>query len=506
MDNAAENNPVASPEPLDLLISSLPPRVLLDIIKADDYLGRTVLQGFPVRVNSLAHQMVRQRLVREAMKTPELADALFTQWMSVYATLMAQLDAPDYEPTASQLQALTTTYGSEVLEYGLRHATRDDVRAWSSRLAEIRTVTRIPPQPTVAAPPSAPQGDDMSGVVADLRGKIALLQQHLQTVEEANVALQREVNGLKHQLQDASQEEGALRKRATVAEEHVEREQRRARKAEEELELLRKQLRAAQQEASGVTARRKPPVPDNAEVITLLQRAVSMLQPAVERVEKPTIVSAPTPSAPPPPPRSQGPAVSLPGQGGLQTFTVAAIVEALARNDDALIMRVRDGVARLSKQPDEERAVNEALYKAGVPSPILHGTLRPAVVDGSNVANMSPQSKGRLEYLRQIRRAAWEEGYFPVIIVVDASLRHQIDQPDQLMEMVERGEVIMANAGTSADELLIEEAANRHATLVTNDRMADWPAAKSIEKRHVEADRTGVRLSNFHRTARWFPW
>jgi len=503
----AENNPAPTPEPMDLLISTLPPRVLLDILKADDVLSRAVLQGFPVRVHSLAHQVVRLRLAREAEKAPELAKELYTQWMTVFADLMTQLNDPAYEPAASQLQALTTTYGAEVLEYGLMHAERPEVRDWSARLAEIRTVTRIV-GPAPATAPTVSRSDESSMVVAELRGKISTLQQHLQTIEEANTALQRELNAVKHQSQEASQEEASLRKRAVVAEEHVEREQRRARKAEEELEALKKKLRQAQQEVAGLPPRRKSTV--EAEVASLLQRALTLLQVPAEQPAKPVTSSAPSASvsAPPTPAtqRPKGPVVTVPTPHGQQTYTVAAVVEGLTRNDETLIERVRDGLARLANQPVEERAINAELHKAGVPATILHGPLRPAVIDGSNVANMSPQSKGRLAYLEQIRRAAWEEGYFPVITVVDASLRHQIDQPDQLMEMIERGEIIMAPAGTSADELLIEEAANRHATLITNDRMADWPAAKAIEKRHVEADRNTVRLSNFHRTARWFPW
>jgi hypothetical protein len=138
---------------------------------------------------------------------------------------------------------------------------------------------------------------------------------------------------------------------------------------------------------------------------------------------------------------------------------------------------------------------------------VLAGPLRPAVLDGSNVANMSSERRAHIAYIQQAQHSAWEEGYFPVLIIVDASLRHQIDQPDALMERVERGEIIMAPPGTSADALLIEEAAARHAVILTNDRMADWPAAAKLEKRHVELRNGAARLGSFHRSGElWLPW
>ena len=503
----AENSAL-SPEPLDLLVDTLPPRVLLEVIKNDAQLEYTVLQGFAARVTAFSHQVVRQRLTREAERQPELARKLYEEWLRVFAGLMTQLDDPAFDPTPTLLKALTTTFGGEVLDYGLRHAAREDVRVWAARLAEIRTTPRSA-TPAAAPTPAPAEPEERRDATADLREKIAALQQQLKTVEQANAAFQRDIATLKSELQQMITEETAQRKLAAAADERADREHRRARRAEEELELLRKQWRQAQ------TAYDKQPAPaalaNQAEVLTLLQRAVTLLRPEPEKVqkkEKATPAPAPAPTPNPPPTRATGaPSVTLPTTRGKQSYPIAGILAALARNDEALIGRLRDGVALLDKQPPEERAATLAeLQKAGVPRPILSGPLKPALIDGSNVANMSPQSKGRLAYLTQIRQAAWEEGYFPVILIIDASLPHQIDQPEQLLEMVERGEIVMVPAGTSADALLIEEANARQAVVITNDRMAEWPAAKTVEKRHIEASAAGVHLGNFHRSSRWFPW
>ena len=117
---------------------------------------------------------------------------------------------------------------------------------------------------------------------------------------------------------------------------------------------------------------------------------------------------------------------------------------------------------------------------------------------------MAPEQRAHLAFIEQAQRAAWREGYFPVHIIVDASLRYQIDRPDQLMALIERGEIEMAPAGTSADALLIEETVRQHAVLLTNDRMHDWPAAKELEKRHVELIGGNTCLGGFHRSSLWF--
>jgi len=186
------------------------------------------------------------------------------------------------------------------------------------------------------------------------------------------------------------------------------------------------------------------------------------------------------------------------------SHTPAQIQTALVHNDVTLINSVRDSLARLANNKGKERETLQTLLAAGIPKTVLTGPLRPAVVDGSNIANMSPQRKGRLIYLEQVRRAAWDEGYFPVIIIIDASLPYQIDTPEALFAMVERGEIEMAPSGTSADERLIDTALDLHAVIITNDRLTDWPNAKELEKRHVEFVNNVICLGSFHRS--WLPW
>jgi len=490
-----------SPEPLPLLIAALPPRVLLEIIKADQSLCQTVLQGFSARPASLAHGVVRRRLEGEMTRYPELAAFFFNTWKEIYGELLAELDDPEFTPDGLSLCPLRRDFGEAALHYALLHADREEVRAWAERMAEIG------PPDTEAPEPQSASGDVSTAQLAELHRRLLDVQHSTQAVQKEHEELKRELGELRQQYQLLSARESDLRRQYEAAEAGLEREGRRARRAEENAAALRKQLKQAE------TPPETPdePVPPSEliaaveEALTALQRGLGRL-PAPEREELPPHIPSPSVRAakPAPLPPAADPAVTLPMGRTRHTYRAGQIRQAVALNDEDFLGRIRDGLAKLAKTPDKERAAVETLVNAGIPTPLLTGPLHPAVVDGSNIANMSRSSRGKLAFLQQIRRAAWEEGYFPVIVIVDASLRHQIDQPDELMAMVERGEIRMAPPGTSADVLLIEETKGRGAVLITNDRMTDWPDAKKLEKRHVEMDRDSVHLGNFHNSAQWF--
>ena len=65
-----------------------------------------------------------------------------------------------------------------------------------------------------------------------------------------------------------------------------------------------------------------------------------------------------------------------------------------------------------------------------------------------------------------------EEGFRP-IVVVDAALRHQIDDRDAYEEMVETGMIRQAPSGTDADWFLLSFARELGASVVSNDRFRD---------------------------------
>lgn len=355
-------------------------------------------------------------------------------------------------------------------------------------------------QPSHPAVVQQPSGGDMKARQEE--------QKRLAALEHERDTLKHEVAQSRKQLEDMAEQVKTLQHANADAERRFEREQRRVRKVEEELERVRKELRQRKNIATALE-NQAPNVPD--EVINSVNEAIASLQRGLSAVlgSPEEVVTPPPPAkAQPKPAATNKPdiTIALPTRSGKNTFTVTQLLAGLHHNNQELLDKVRDGLAYLADNPGRERIVIAELTKAGIPDALLTGPLRPAIIDGSNVANANPkQKRARFAYLGQIQRSAWREGYFPVYIIVDASLRHQIDRSDLLMEAVDAGEITMAPAGSSADQLLIEEAKRQHAVLITNDRMNDWPDAKNIEKRHVELIGGTVCVGSFHRTRTlWF--
>jgi Zc3h12a-like ribonuclease protein len=95
-----------------------------------------------------------------------------------------------------------------------------------------------------------------------------------------------------------------------------------------------------------------------------------------------------------------------------------------------------------------------------------------ALVDGSNVAHSSEGGQGRLRNIELVVEKLREDGFEP-IVVADAALRHQIDQPEKYEAMIDAGEIRQAPAGTDADFFILSFARELDANIVSNDRFRD---------------------------------
>ena len=94
------------------------------------------------------------------------------------------------------------------------------------------------------------------------------------------------------------------------------------------------------------------------------------------------------------------------------------------------------------------------------------------LVDGSNVAHSTEGGPPMVANLLAIRDKLVEEGLEP-IIVADAALRHQIDDPRRYEQMIDDGLVRQAPAGTDADYFILAFARELNASVVSNDRFRD---------------------------------
>jgi hypothetical protein len=95
-----------------------------------------------------------------------------------------------------------------------------------------------------------------------------------------------------------------------------------------------------------------------------------------------------------------------------------------------------------------------------------------AIVDGSNVAYATEGERPVLANISLVCDRLQQEGY-EAIVVVDAALRHQIDERDEYERLVENGGIRQAPAGTDADYFILSFARELDAAVVSNDRFRD---------------------------------
>lgn len=105
-----------------------------------------------------------------------------------------------------------------------------------------------------------------------------------------------------------------------------------------------------------------------------------------------------------------------------------------------------------------------------------HTERKIALIDGSNVAHAGERESARLENITIICDKLEGEGFTP-IVVVDAALRHQIDNEQEYGRLVDKGTIRQAPAGTDADYFILSFARELGASIVSNDRFRDLQEA-----------------------------
>ncbi|HEX8285370.1 MAG TPA: hypothetical protein VF588_18590 [Pyrinomonadaceae bacterium] len=97
------------------------------------------------------------------------------------------------------------------------------------------------------------------------------------------------------------------------------------------------------------------------------------------------------------------------------------------------------------------------------------------VIDGANVAyeERSAGGKPKFSNLLKVRRELEEKG-FEAVILVDASLKYDIDDQEQLENLIRSQQVRQVPAGTDADFFIIQFSQELDALIVTNDRYKDY--------------------------------
>lgn len=97
------------------------------------------------------------------------------------------------------------------------------------------------------------------------------------------------------------------------------------------------------------------------------------------------------------------------------------------------------------------------------------------MIDGANVAweSQTPDRKPRVSNIVAAKRAVEDLGFVPIIIV-DATLKHHVDDPNQLEGLFESATILQAPSGAVADYFLLRTAGERDAQIVSNDEFEQY--------------------------------
>src|SRR3954471_1253560 len=104
----------------------------------------------------------------------------------------------------------------------------------------------------------------------------------------------------------------------------------------------------------------------------------------------------------------------------------------------------------------------------------MAGAKEVVIIDGANVAHEegSAGGKPKLSNLLKVRSELEERG-FEAIILVDASLKYDIDDQSQLENLIHSQQVRQVPAGTDADYFIIQLSEQFNARVLSNDRYKD---------------------------------
>ena len=99
------------------------------------------------------------------------------------------------------------------------------------------------------------------------------------------------------------------------------------------------------------------------------------------------------------------------------------------------------------------------------------------VVDASNVAHYVKNENGQPKMANILAAVkALEESEDEFVIIADASLRHDIDDKEKYLKLLESENVEEVSPGNDADHFILEVASNERAKVLSNDKFRDYAA------------------------------
>jgi hypothetical protein len=477
------------PELLAFLVRSVPPRALWAWLNKPDQarLLQLSTRGFQRNAGALRQPNVRKRLEAHLQKTSDDVAQLIELWAESKPESLEAVSATSSEELQDALPALWRRFGGEALFLSLLAANCDDasLEAYLALDAEgvgeeemENSASTVESDSTSDTEPLLPPRDIEAELEA-ARTEAQNARVEAQSMLERAQRSSRELSAMRahssREVQNAQAAEKKAERRAIAAETELaetkkllDRTARRQRHVEAERDELaidakrtKKQLRQAQQIQE-----------DLRKQIASLHAKLEQLAPADSPRE-----TKPTPPAEAPKSAAPTPADALfewVSDGRRFQVSPRDVARAIVRNDEDFVFHLIQAFDSMKEQSEEYfrlflRRVRELDYYF---ERVLTKETTRVLIDASNVVRYDTEHKGRgrLKDLLQMRDELRRRDCFPISIIADASLRYFIDKPNELMAMANRGEIIIADKGVEADELLAREARRSGAYVVTNDR------------------------------------
>lgn len=185
-----------------------------------------------------------------------------------------------------------------------------------------------------------------------------------------------------------------------------------------------------------------------------------------------------------------------------RSLSIAELVLAINRGNTGIVKSVRHWMESEKRSGSTQAGtVLQSVVNLGgdpayaVPLSADKPVFQTVIVDSSNVAWIGQEDladgRPRLGSVLLVRLALLARGYFPVLLFGDANLPHSIDRKEELLDMIDRGELHLVDSGVDADEEIIRNAKRYGAMVVSNDYMEDWDPENAVPKIGITLSRAG---------------
>ncbi len=497
------------------LIADVPNKSLWEWLGADELKAtkHEILRGFQQSPTSLRREPVQKRLAVWLSKHPEEIHLLLLRWGAREPgapILEALREQPDEALLRERLPSLIRTFGpgavgtavafegvTRLLGPLLEMVMDDEKLIQIMQTAPLYGAQEAAPEPQESPAPDSQAARFWQGEACKIgeeldamRAQLAEARAQLERGANAGVrikTLESEVaNWKKRELQKAAQAEkklGQLERKWAAKYAELEklgtREERRARALQSQIDELeldnKRQKKQLRQSAQSREEERKKVIALEARLSQLNgdKKAESAPKQVDAVSSPPTTQTAPNQVVKVSKPSPLDEIFEWRAHGRRVRLTAREVRRLIDKNDEESVGNVMLELEALQdSNPELRQRFLARLGQAGAhyPRVLTHRTSR-VLVDASNVARYLPNryGKGQLEHLYLLRDELQRLDCWPIIMVADASLPYNIDEPGELREMARLGEITITDKGVEADEILAREARATGAYVVTND-------------------------------------